>query len=146
MRASLILCDYAVQDAPTGKVHLMGAGWSVTQPVPGPRAVAVLIKVDWNETNQPHNFTLHLVDADGQILTAEGPAGTQSVDFQGKLEVGRPAGIPEGSEIDATFVINLAALPLLPGQRYTWELEMDGNKLAAESFYVRPLPSASAPS
>ena len=32
MRASLVLCDYAAQDVLSGKVHLMGAGWSMTGP------------------------------------------------------------------------------------------------------------------
>ncbi len=35
--------------------------------------------------------------------------------FGGTLEVGRPPGVPEGSEIDTTFVINLLPLPLAPG-------------------------------
>ena len=140
MRATLILCDYAVQDAPSGKVHLMGAGWSVTAPIPGPRAVAVFIKVGWNEANEPHKFELRMVDADGQTATVAGPAGTQPLEFQGNLEVGRPPGIPQGSDIDASFVINLGPLPLVPAQRYTWRLEIDGDLAAAESFYVRPMP------
>jgi hypothetical protein len=140
MRATLILCDYAAQDAPTGKVHMMGAGWSVTAPLPSPRAVAVFIKVGWTEANEPHKFSLRLVNADGQTVMAEGPAGTQPIEFQGNLEVGRPPGIPQGSEIDASFVVNLGPLPLVPGQRFTWQLEMDTQTIAAESFYVRPLP------
>jgi hypothetical protein len=146
MRASLLLCDYAAQDAPTGKVHVMGAGWSVTAPVAAaPRAVAVFIKVGWTEANEPHKLMLRLIDADGQVVSVEGPAGKQPLEFQGNLEVGRPPGIPQGSEIDASFVINLTALPLVPGQRFTWELEMDGSGLTSESFYVRPLPTPSAP-
>ncbi len=140
MRASLILCDYASQDVPGGKVHLIGAGWSVTAPLPGPRAVAVFIKVGWTEANQPHKFALRLADGDGQVVVAEGPVGAQPVEFQGSLEVGRPAGIPQGSEIDAQFAINLNQLPLVPGQRYTWQLEIDGKEAATESFYVQPLP------
>lgn len=145
MRAFIILCDHAVQDVPTGKVHLMGAGWSVTAPLPGPRAVAVFIKVAWNEANEPHKFSLRLVNADGQVESVEGPAGRQPIDFQGNLEVGGPPGLPQGSEIDASFVVNLGPLPLVPGQRFTWQLEMDSAEIASESFYVRPMPHAAGP-
>jgi len=145
MRGSLILCDYAAQDIPGGKLHLIGAGWSVTAPLPGQRAVAVFIKVGWTEANQPHKFSVRLVDADGQLVTAEAPAGPQPIEFTGDLEVGRPAGIPEGSEIDAQFGINLTQLPLVPGQRYTWKLEIDGDHVAAESFYVARPPGHPQP-
>lgn len=136
MRGALILCDYASQEIPGGKVNIIGAGWSVTAPVPGPRAVAVFIKVAWTEANQPHKFSVRMMDADGRVVTAEGPAGAQGIEFQGNLEVGRPAGIPEGSEIDAQFAINLVQLPLVPGQRYAWQLEIDGTETARESFFV----------
>lgn len=108
----------------------------------------MFIKVDWTEANEQHKFSLRLVNADGQTVTAEGPAGTQPIEFQGNLEVGRPPGIPQGSEIDASFVVNLGPLPLVPGQRFTWQLEMDTETIAAESFYVRPLsqqPPATSP-
>lgn len=51
MRAVLVLCDFAEQDQPGGKVHMLGAGWSMIGPLPAPHAVVVLIKVGWNEAN-----------------------------------------------------------------------------------------------
>lgn len=140
MRASLILADYAAQDAAGGKVHLMGAGWSVTGPAPTTHVVAAFVKVSWDETNIPHAVTMRLVDSDGMIVTVPGPEGEQRVEFPSSLEVPRPAGIPHGSEIDATFVVNVGALPLTPGQRYRWELEIDGELRAAEPFLVRSAP------
>ena len=140
MRATLVLCDYASQDIPGGKVNIIGAGWSVTTPLPGPRAVAVFIKVAWTEANRTHAFVLRLADGDGHTVTVPVPTGPQPVEFPGNLEVGRPPGIPEGSEIDAQFAVNLAQLPLAPRQRYTWQLLVDNDELAAESFYVQPFP------
>jgi hypothetical protein len=137
MRATLVLCDYAAQDIPGGKAHLIGAGWSVIGPVPSPHGIAAFVKVGWNEANEAHKFTLRLVDADGSLVSISGPAGPQPLAFQGNLEVGRPPGIPQGSEIDATFVANVGSLPLLPGQRYAWQIEIDGNVVATESFLVR---------
>jgi hypothetical protein len=145
MRASLLLCDYAAQDQPGGKVHMIGAGWSVVGPQPNPHGVAAFIKVAWTEANEPHKLILRLTDSDGQIVAVPGPTGRQPIEFSGNLEVGRPPGLPQGSEIDATFTINLAPLPLIPGQRYVWHLEMDEKVLAEEGFFVRALPPQQTP-
>jgi hypothetical protein len=145
MRATIILCDFAEQDQPAGKVHILGAGWSVTGPQPSQHSVVVLIKVGWTEANHREHFTLRLTDADGNVVKVPSPAGTQALEFTGDLEVGRPPGIPEGSEIDASFVIGLQPLPLPGGQRYTWRLAIGTNEAASESFFVRPLPPHAEP-
>jgi hypothetical protein len=82
------------------------------------------------------------VDGDGTVVTITGPAGPQSIEFPGSLEVGRPPGLPHGSEIDATFVVNIGPLPLVPGQRYEWQLEIDSEVRASEGFYVRAMPAS----
>jgi len=140
MRASIILCDFAEQDQMGGKVHMLGAGWSLMGPLPSAHAVVVLIKVGWNEANEPHEFVLQLTDADASAVNVPSPAGTQALVFNGRLEVGRPPGIPPGSEIDTSFVIPLQPLQLVGGQRYTWRLEIDQVERATEGFYVRPMP------
>jgi len=137
MRAALVLCDYAAQDLAGGKVHLMGAGWSVTGPMPTTHAVAAFVKVGWDEANVQHTLRLRLVNSDGEVVALPGPAGAQRIEFPGQLEVPRPAGIPHGSEIDATFVVNVGTLPLTPGQRYRWELAIDDIDQASEPFTVR---------
>ncbi len=141
MRATLVLCDYAAQDIPGGKVHLMGAGWSVTGPLPTSHAVAVFVKVAWDEANTPHSLALRLLDSDGNVVKVAGPAGEQAIDFPCNLEVPRPAGIPHGSEIDATFVVNVRDLPLKPGERYRWALEVSGDPVASEPFLMRAVPA-----
>jgi len=147
MRASLILCDSAAQDLAAGKVHMLGAGWSIIGPDPGPHAVVAFIKVGWTEANEPHKLVLRLTDGDGNVVTLPGPASAVPMEFSGNLEVGRPAGVPQGSDIDATFALNMAPLPLAPGQRYRWILEINGDELASEGFYVRKPPQqpSSAP-
>jgi Family of unknown function (DUF6941) len=140
MRASIILCDFAEQEVAGGKVHMLGAGWSVIGPAPAPQAVVVLIKMQWTEANRSHNFMLRMTDGDGATVRVPSPAGTQAMEFAGSLEVGRPPGIPPGSEIDTTFVVPLQPLPLTPGQRFTWRLNFGDQEVASETFYVRPLP------
>jgi len=66
------------------------------------------------------------------------------------LEVGRPPGIPSGSEIDVNFVVGLQPLQLVPGQRYTWRLEIgegESQVQVSESFMVRQAhaPAAESP-
>jgi hypothetical protein len=144
MRAVMVLCDFAEQEQPGGKVHMLGAGWSLTGPAPAQHAVVVLIKVGWTESNRPHPFILRLTDGDGLVVKVPSPAGLQALEVPGRLEVGRPAGLPEGSEIDASFLVQLQPLPLAGGQRYTWRLEIDGREIASESFFMRAMPQPPA--
>jgi hypothetical protein len=127
--AKLIICDAAQADASTGKVHMLGAGWSIMTGA-GPHAVAVLIKVPWDRTNQTLPLYLSLRDADGRVVAV----GEQPIENRGSIEVGRPAGIPEGSHINASVALNVPPLPLEPG-RYEWRLEL-AELSAAEPFTV----------
>jgi uncharacterized protein DUF6941 len=134
IQAKLILCDAAVAD-PTGKVHMLGAGWSVTTSPTAPQAVAVLVKIPWDRTNQKIPIDLSLVDADGHPVVLDTPQGVQPVQSTSELEVGRPAGMAPGSMIDASFALTVQPMPLAPG-RYEWRLTL-GEFEESESFQVR---------
>lgn len=130
----LILCDAAQADAGSGKVHMLGAGWSVTSS-PTSHAVALLIKVPWDRANERLNLTLELRDADGGAVFLPTPNGNAAVRAQGELEVGRPAGIAPGSALDASFAMNVPPLPLAPG-RYEWHVTV-ADQIFSASFSVR---------
>lgn len=117
----VILCDAAQAD-PAGKVHMLGAGWSVTRS-PTSHAVAVLIKVPWDRANQPLPLTLELVNADGRPVELPTEDGTAGIRAEGTIEVGRPPGTEAGSPLDAAFALNVPPLPLQAG-RYTWRLTL----------------------
>ncbi|MGQ0823559.1 MAG: DUF6941 family protein [Actinomycetota bacterium] len=129
MKAIFLLADAA--QVAEGKLNLLGAGWSITSGQV-PSALAVKIDVPWNDANAPHTLALRLLDSDGnQILDL----GTQT------FEVGRPAGLPPGTSIDHVMAVNLGPLPMLaPGERYVWELAIDGHVDDdwRNAFYVRP--------
>jgi hypothetical protein len=129
----LILCDAAQADPATGKVHMLGAGWSRTS-TPAPHAVAVLVKVPWDRSNQKLHLTLELHDADGNVVAFDTPGGRQPVVAEGDVEVGRPVGLAPGSPLDASFALNVAPLPLAPG-RYNWHLSIAEEERVA-SFTV----------
>lgn len=127
-----------------GKLYILGGGWSVTGPEVGPMALAIKIDVPWNSANQRHKFDVMLLGEDGQPPEMLGPEGQVpgEVRFSGDFEVGRPPGMPAGTDIDATFAIQLGPLPLVPGRRYVWRLEIDGTSedYWHRAFFVRNTP------
>lgn len=130
MEATLLLCDAAVGDN-AGKLHILGAGWSVTSTPTAPAAVAVFLKVPWDRTNQKIPLALYLCDADGQRVTI----GSEKLGIDQTFEVGRPPGLAAGSNIDHAFQLTLGPLPLEPG-RYQWRLTVGGDDFSI-SFEVR---------
>jgi len=133
IEVQLILCDAAQADQ-AGKVHMLGAGWSITG-TPTSHAVAVLIKVPWDRANQKLPMRLQLLDSDGHPVLLPSPNGATTIEQAGDIEVGRPAGVAAGSMLDAAFALNVPPLPLAPG-RYEWRLEL-AEFTYSTSFTVR---------
>jgi hypothetical protein len=130
---NLILCDAA--QAESGKIHMLGAGWSITPSPTAPHAVAALIKIPWDRANQPIPLKLQLLEADGSPVMVSTPEGAIPIGTEAKIEVGRPPGLAPGSMLDASFALNIASLPLDPG-RYEWRLTVSDQEFFA-SFTVR---------
>jgi hypothetical protein len=141
VKAIVLLADSAAADQASGKVHLLGAGWSITaSPLPA-HAVVALVGVPWDQTNRQHAIRLALLDAAGvRVLAPAADSGEPApVALEAKLEVGRPPGLPPGSVIDAPFMVSIpAGLPLAPG-RYVWQLEINDETQEnwSASFLVR---------
>lgn len=133
--AKLILCD-AAQAAPDGKLHMLGAGWSLTGTPTAPMALAVLIKVPWDRANQKIKMRFSLLDSDGQPVLVQTPVGPQGISSEGEIEVGRPAGLAHGSPIDASFALNVSPIPLQPG-RYEWRMDLGEDDQFHAAFTVR---------
>ncbi len=130
--AFLLLADAAQVD-PTGKVHLLGGGWSVTTSPTAPQAVVAFISVPWNRTNERLAVRLELVDSDGHPVVLARPdcEPVPLMEISSELEVGRPPGVLPGSPIPTSFTVNVQPLPL-PSGRYSWELRI------AEAFFSAP--------
>ncbi|MFH1151395.1 MAG: hypothetical protein V1748_13075 [Actinomycetota bacterium] len=134
MDAILLLCDYA--EAINGKLYIMGGGWTSCPPGPRLMAVAIRVNVPWSETNLKHQLALFLQDADGnQVELGEPP---QPVKKTADFEVGRPPGIPQGTELDFTAVFGFVNLLLQPDTGYRWQLEINGDPSGHASFRTRP--------
>lgn len=138
LEVQLILCDAAQAD-PSGKLHMLGAGWSITGIPTGPHAVAILVKVPWDRANQKIHGKLTLVDSDGRPVELPTPdGGRTTIVMDVDLEVGRPPGLEHGSMIDAAMAFNVGPLPL-PSGRYQWRLDL-GEQHFAASFAARSAP------
>jgi hypothetical protein len=124
IRATMLLADSA--QAQGNKLYILGGGWSITGPGPGPTAIAIKLDVPWDQTNQKHVWNLDLLDADGDPVLLPTPEGEQPIQVSGEFEVGRPPGLPPGTPIDLSLAINIGPLPLPPGARYLWRLSIDG--------------------
>jgi len=138
MNALLILCDSAQTD-PTGKVHALGMGWTVTSTPTPPAALLVFIRVPWTAANTRHSLLIELLNADGQ--TVPSPENSNlPVKVEGQFEAGRPPGVPPGMTLEQSITIPLrAGFDLKPGEVYNWRLEIDGlhEESWAVSFLVR---------
>ena len=142
MKATLLLCDAAQVD-PAGKVHILGAGWTVVgvggnpqgrdgnnESDPGPglpgQAVVAMLHVPWHETIEPHFLRLRLEDADGNAVMVGPPGDQRAMVHDQPFTARRPTGAPEGITIDVPVVVSIGpGMPLEPG-RYAWRLEIDG--------------------
>jgi hypothetical protein len=143
VRATLLLADHAV--VAEGKLYINGGGWSVTTGG-APSAIAVKLDVPWDRTNRRLQLRLRLVGQDGEPVTVEGADGPQPVEIAAEAEVGRPAGLAHGADIDFPLAFQIGPLPLQPGQRYQWVLDIDGETREdwRLTFSTRPAPSGPA--
>jgi hypothetical protein len=120
----MMLADAA--QAVDNKLFILGGGWSVTGPEPAPSAIALHIKVPWDQTNRKHLMLLELIDLDGEPVLIETPVGRQALRIENQFEVGRPPGVKPGSPLEIPFALNLGPLPLQPGGSYVWRLSING--------------------
>jgi len=146
MKGTLILAD-AAQGDPNGKVHALGAGWSVTGSPTPPMALILLIDCPWDETNTKHQVIIDLVDSDGRPVSFEtGPLGDPrpAIHIEAHIEAGRPPGLPHGAPVRQQMAIGLGPMPLSPGQFYEYRLSIGGKVMDSwlATFFVREAPPA----
>lgn len=103
----LTLANHA--EAVNGLLYLSGAGWDVvtrsypqgTTPAPQHFGIGVSVLVPWLETNRPHRLVLFIESEDG---------GEPLMRTESAIEVGRPPGTPEGSDLRAVLAVS-ATIP-----------------------------------
>ena len=97
--AHALLADHA--EIVNGKLYLMGGGWdrffAATLPAQIRVAIAVGVRVGWEETNKPIAVRVWVEDDDGKEL----------VRIDGQVNVGRPPNLPPGFEQLAQMCANV---------------------------------------
>jgi hypothetical protein len=145
-QAVIVLGDFAERDSASGKVHILGAGWSVTGPAPTPQAVIIFVKVPPDHAGMPIPITLRLLDQSGQFVKVPGAAGMQRLEISGQIEMAEPESWRGSADLDAVFSVNVGPLALQPGT-YSWHVDIEGKEAARADFLVRSEPpSEPAPS
>jgi len=135
IRAQLVLADFAETD-PSGKVHLLGGGWTVTRGG-SPHAVVVFLKVPADQAGKPITVTLRLVTKQGRAVVEQlGPGGMQRLEITAQVVSGELPDWDQSVDLDAVFAVNLGPL-LLQAGTYTWVAEIDGKEATATDFIAR---------
>ena len=125
MKATLLLAEAA--QVADGKLFVLGGGWNIIGPAPSPFALAILIEVPWDRTNEEHTVRLELLDADGHpVLAAQAEGEDEPLVITAGFEVGRPPGLKRGAPLNVPLAINLAPHPIPPNGRYEWRMTING--------------------
>ena len=118
MKATMLLCDFA--QVADGKLYIAGGGWTFASAMRG--FIALFLGVSWDQANHRITATFSLLDEDGNAV----PFGDdQQNQMTIVFEVGRPAGLPRGSDLDLPLAVPLPPVDLTPGA-YEWILHVDG--------------------
>jgi hypothetical protein len=135
MEVTMMLCDAAA--VADGKLYIHGGGWThLWAPnTPANMALAILIAIPWDRTNQRNTVRAALINDDGEPVEVEG----QEVFAEGQVEVGRPAGLKAGSTLNVPLTLSFNGLSLDAGG-YVWELRIDGDEKARVPFRVELPP------
>lgn len=125
----LLIADFA--EAFNGKIYVQGGGWdtmTANSPFPLRRNVAIALglRVPWEETNQRHTVRLVVLNEDRQAELAVA---------EGEVEVGRAPGIPPGQSqlVPVAFTIPLA---FDAPAAFSVRLSLDGEEVKVVPFRV----------
>lgn len=140
----LVLADSATTDRASGKIHMLGAGWSLTGPAVPPSAIAGFLRIPWGEASEQVRFRLHLIDEEGEpVKIPQGDGGDLPIGFEGTLALNDAQADHEEAKwvpMNLSFSVSLPPLPLTTGHPYEWIFEVEGSRVASVRFVVRPGP------
>jgi hypothetical protein len=129
MRLTVILSDAA--QTVDGKLYVLGGGWTqASGATPLHVALGIVAAVPWEDANRQHPVLVQLIREDGEPVEQDGGP----VQAEGQFEIGRPPGIKEGSDLNATMVLKFNGLDLRPGG-YVFQVQV-GDAVERTPFWV----------
>ncbi|GAA1797830.1 DUF6941 family protein [Actinomadura chokoriensis] len=132
----LILCDSASND-PSGKIHMLGAGWSMTGTPTAPHAVVLMLRFPHDHADQKISLQLSLLNDNGEPVVV-GPADQAApITVHGSVEVPVCPDVPDDLSRGANFTVAVGPMPL-PEGRYQWRLDIEGHTKAVRFAVLRP--------
>lgn len=136
----LILADSA--QVVGNKLYLLGGGWdrltvNTGFPLDQRCALAMSIRVPWNETNQKHTFEVEVASEDP---TSEAPKSL--IKAGGQFEVGRPPGIPQGQDQRIQVAVDMNLRIDSEGTKVV-VARIEGQEMQRTHFNVVPGPMLS---
>jgi hypothetical protein len=147
VKVTLVLADMGQNDS-TGKLNILGAGWSVTAVGPTgvtpDSALAIFLEAPWDRCNQPLEVVLDLVSDDEEPVNISMGETRTPVRLAHTLVAVPAPGAPNGSPGFVSFLLNLrGGLPLAPGNWYKWRATVDKEHedLWEARFYVQRQPT-----
>lgn len=148
MQAFIVLCDSAQRDQATGKMHMLGADWSLADSSTPPMTVAVFLRVPWEQATSTRPFTLRLVDDENKPVIAVLDGESFPVEHRGEFSITQEPSSDDFirmTDIHSSFAVNVAPFQLKAGRRYEWKLDVEGRELACVDFAIRPILPAEEP-
>lgn len=144
--AHMMLADHA--QVAEGKLNVLGAGWTVTGPMPTPFAITIQMEFPWHETGRDHHLRLEVIDMDGVPFTVPTPVGPQPLALEATFPVPRPEGLPSDLPASTVVAINSGPVPFPPDSYFEWRLMIDGKADAdwRRAFRTRPMAQSDSAS
>jgi hypothetical protein len=141
MKLRLLLARWAEVQA--NMLYAMGIGWTHIAPAPAPFAIAAVIEVGWEETNQPYRLVFSIVDVDEQPFLVPTPMGDQPFQIGAELRVGRPPDAVPGTTFLMPVAINVPPLQFQSGRHYLVRATV--NEILRDETGFRVLPAQQQP-
>lgn len=145
MDGFLVLADAAQNDQASGKISMLGGGWSIVGPGVPPMSVVIFLRASVEEASQPVEFLLRLVDTNREPIKVEGPLGGHlPLEFAGRIHILDDTQPREDWTdvvgLHSSFAVNIPRLSIPSGRAYVWVLETAGKEISSVPFAIRAEP------
>jgi hypothetical protein len=138
MRATALLCDHA--EVAGNKLFISGAAinlYRVANPEPPlvmNIALAIMVTIPWNATNQPHKLTVELISEQGAGSSQRVPLTEDDGIIVAEFNAGRSPAMKPGEDTLLPLALPMFGLQLPEPGSYFFTIGLDGTEADRVSF------------